>query len=67
MKKGWRILLIVFLVMVLLGTASLLVGYLTGADITRIYSVLDGRYHFDAWTAYFQQIYDMVLQTWASI
>ncbi len=67
MKKGWRIVLVIFLILLLLGAAALLVGYLTGADVSRIYSVLDNRYHFEAWSSYFQQVYDAVLEAWASI
>lgn len=40
MKKGWRITLVIFLVLVLLGAAALLVGYLTGADFSRLFSLL---------------------------
>lgn len=67
MKKGWRIVLVVFLIMILLGAAALLVGYLTGADVSRIYSVLDNRYHFDQWISYFQQVWDMAVQAWNSL
>ena len=67
MKKGWRIVLVLFLVLVLLGAAALLVGYLTGADVPRIYSVLDGRYHFDAWVAWFQQLWGIVVQAVTSV
>ena len=67
MKKGWRIVLVIFLVMLLLGAAAILVGYLTGADVSRIYNVVDSRFHFDNWVAYFQQIWDMVKEAWASI
>lgn len=52
MKKGWRIILAIVLSAVLLGVVAVAVGFMTGADMTRIYSVLDARYHIDMYYQY---------------
>ena len=41
MKNAWRIIIMVVLVAILLGGVGIAVGMMTGADFTRIYSVLD--------------------------
>ena len=51
MKKGWRILISIVMVAVLLGAVFIGVGVLTGADMSRIYSTLDERYMI---TQYYQ-------------
>ena len=45
MKKGWRVVLIIALVAILLGTVSVGVGLMTGGDVSRVLDVLDERYH----------------------
>ena len=47
MKKGWKVVLIIFLVVVVLGTVCMGVGMMTGAETARIYSVLDDKYHIE--------------------
>ena len=56
MKKGWLIIGVIVLISVLVGTVGVGVGLVTGADMARIFSVLDGRYHFDLYTQYFEQL-----------
>ena len=41
MKKGWGVILVIVFVAVLLGAVSIGVGYITGADMARIASVLE--------------------------
>ena len=57
MKKGWRVIIIIVLVAVLLGGVSLAVGYMTGAETTRIMDTLDARYNINAWLAWVSQGY----------
>ena len=57
MRKGWKIVLIVVVVAILLGALCIGVGVMTGADTTRIYSVLDERYHIDMYWQYAQDVY----------
>lgn len=64
MKKAWRIVIAVVLVLALLGAVSIGVGLMTGADMERIYSVLDSRYSITAWYEYFIQLMDVVRTTW---
>ena len=40
MKNAWRIIIMVVLVAILLGGVGVAVGMMTGADFTRIYSVV---------------------------
>ena len=62
MKKAWRIIILVVLVAVLLGAVCVGVGFLTGGDMSRIYTVLDNRYHLDAYVQYFRQLYAAFLE-----
>ena len=56
MRKGWLIIGVIVLIAVLVGTVSIGVGLVTGADMARIFSVLDGRYHLELYTQYFEQL-----------
>lgn len=67
MKKGWRIIIAIVLVAALLGAVSIAVGLMTGAEMDRIYSVVDSRYNVTAWLEYYQQVYDILLPELAEI
>ena len=56
MKKGWKIVMAIFLIVVVIGIVGVGVGMLTGADYSRIYSVLDDQYHIDMWLNYFAEV-----------
>ena len=45
MKSGWRIILAIVLVAILFGGVCLGVGIMTGADMSRIYTVLDKQFN----------------------
>ena len=57
MKRGWRVIIIIVLVAVLLGGVSLAVGFMTGAETTRIMDTLDARYNINMWIDWFSQVY----------
>ena len=61
MKKGWKIVVAIVLVAVLLGAVGIGVGLMTGADSVRIYSVLDNRYHITVYYEYAQQVLNILL------
>ena len=56
MKKGWKIVFTIFLIVVVIGIVGVGVGMLTGAEYTRIYSVLDDQYHIDMWLNYCAEV-----------
>ena len=56
MKKGWKIVFTIFLIVVVIGIVGVGVGMLTGAEFTRIYSVLDDQYHIDMWLNNFAEV-----------
>ena len=60
MKKGWRVIIIIVLVAVLLGGVSLAVGFMTGAETTRIMDTLDARYNINMWIDWFSQAYEEI-------
>ena len=60
MKKGWRVIIIIVLVAVLLGAVCLAVGYMTGAENSRILDTLDTRYNINMWIDYFSLVYEQV-------
>ena len=59
MKNAWRIIIMVVLVAILLGGVGIAVGMMTGADFTRIYSVLDERYNI---TLYYDYLPELISQ-----
>ena len=56
MKSGWKIILLVVLIAILLGAVCMGVGMMTGADFTRIWSTLDDKYHVDMYYQYFMEV-----------
>ena len=45
MRNGWRIILVIVLVAILFGGICLGVGIMTGADMSRVYTVLDKQFN----------------------
>lgn len=66
MKKGWRVIILIVLVAVLLGAVSVAVGYMTGAETTRIMDTLDARYNINMWIDYFSLVYEQVALVFVS-
>ena len=58
MKSGWKIILIVVVIAILLGAICIGVGAMTGADFTRIWATLDNRYHVDMYDQYFVEVWN---------
>lgn len=56
MKKGWKIVMAIVLIVIVIGIVGVGVGVLTGAEYTRIYSVLDDQYRIDMWLNYFAEV-----------
>ena len=68
MKKAWRIIISIVLIVALLGGVLIGVGIITGSDTERILSVLDARYNFSTklsqWLDYFSQVWSIVWTTY---
>lgn len=62
MKKGWYIILVIVLAALLLGAVCVGVGFITGADTARIYSVLDDKYNITLYRDYVTQMLIPALQ-----
>lgn len=62
MKKGWKIVMVIVMVALLLGAVAVGVGLITGADAERIYRVLDSRYQITTYYEYSQQVMGMLLE-----
>ena len=56
MKSGWKIILIVVVIAILLGAICIGVGAMTGADFSRIWATLDNRYHVGMYYKYFIEV-----------
>lgn len=61
MKSGWKIILIVVVIAILLGAVCMGVGAMTGADFTRIWATLDNRYHVDMYYQYFVEVWNTLV------
>ena len=62
MKKGWRIVIIIVLVALLLGAVSVGVGMMTGADSVRIFSILNDRYNISMYYNYTQEVIELLTE-----
>ena len=60
MKSGWKIILLVVLIAILLGAVCMGVGMMTGADFTRIWSTLDDKYHVAMYYQYFMEVWSLL-------
>jgi hypothetical protein len=60
MKSGWKVILVVVVIAILLGAICMGVGAMTGADFSRIWSTLDNRYHVEMYYQYFVEVWNMV-------
>ena len=58
MKKGWRVVLVIVLVAILLGAVCIGVGLMTGGDTQRIQGVLEERYHPSVYYDYAGDVID---------
>lgn len=62
MKRGWKLVLIIVLAAIVLGAVCTGVGMITGADVDRIYAVLDEHYHIGMYYEYVIEVIN-ALQT----
>lgn len=53
MRKAWQIVMAVVLIVVLIGAVSVGVGLITGANMDRVFNVLDNEYNL---TIYYEYI-----------
>lgn len=60
MKSVWKVVLIIVVVAVALGAISIGVGIMTGADMSRIYTACDDRYHVGMLIDYIVQVFEAV-------
>ena len=58
MKSGWKIILIVVVIAILLVAICIGVGAMPGADFSRIWATLDNRYHVDMYYQYFVEVWN---------
>lgn len=55
MKKGWQIIIAVVSIMILLGGICVGVGFITGAEFDRIFTVVDNRYNVTVYADWFRE------------
>ena len=60
MKSGWKIILLVVLIAILLGAVCMGVGMMTGADFARIWATLDDKYHVERYYQYFVEVWSLL-------
>lgn len=52
MRKAWQIVITVVLIVVLIGAVSVGVGLITGANMDRVFNVLDKQYNLSIYYEY---------------
>lgn len=62
MNRIWRIVISIVLIAILFGVVCVGVGLLTGADISRLYTRINGVYHVDMYYKWLtEDVYQWVL------
>ena len=64
MKKGWKFVGIMFLIILFLAGVCAAVGFLTGGDVSRIWQIFDSRFDLTHGLAVYAQYFRML---WAEI
>ncbi len=67
MKKMWRVILAIVLVMILLGIVGIAVGFLTGADTARLYQTAENNSLVTLIMRYYEWILQVVDTYWTAI
>lgn len=62
MKKGWKMIGIIVLAVVVIGAVLTGIGFVTGADTSRIYYVLDDDYVLTEKIEWFRQVVQLYSQ-----
>ena len=62
MKKGWKMIGIIVLAVVVIGAVLTGIGFVTGADTSRIYYVLDDDYVLTEKIEWFRQVVQLYTQ-----
>ena len=57
MKNGWKVIIIIVLLSILLGACCVGVGLVTGGNLDRIYQTMDQRYQVTVYAQYFKSLY----------
>lgn len=52
MRKGWQIIIAVVLLLAILGAVCIGVGFITGAETSRIYAIFDDKYSISLYYDY---------------
>ncbi len=52
MRKGWQIIISVVLLLAILGAVCIGVGFITGAETSRIYAIFDDKYSISLYYDY---------------
>ena len=67
MKKMWRVILSIFLVLVLIGIIAVAVGFLTGANADRIFQTAENSSLITTVLRYFDWFVQVVRAYWTAI
>ena len=64
MKKMWRVILSIVLILILIGIVAVAVGFLTGADTARIYQTAENNAMIKQLLVYFDWLSEVVQTYW---
>lgn len=67
MKKMWRVILTIVLVLILIGIIAVAVGFLTGADTARIYQTAENNNMIRQILAYYEWFVQVVQTYWNAL
>ena len=61
MKKAGRILITIILLALIIGLICTGVGLMTGGELSRVYELLDSRYHITMYVQYAQEVVKILI------
>ena len=67
MKKMWRVIISIVLVLILIGIVAVAVGFLTGADTSRIYQSIENNSSVKQMMLYFDWVVEVVQTYWNAL
>lgn len=66
MKKAWKVVAIIVAAAIVIGLLLVGIGLLTGSDLTRVWAVMDEKYHVEMYIDYAGEVVRAIIKPFVS-
>ena len=66
MKKAWKVVAIIVAAAIVIGLLLVGIGLLTGSDLTRVWAVMDEKYHVEMYMDYAGEVVRAIIKPFVS-